>query len=73
MQILFILTLSRQLLRMQPNLQHFAKICPSNKHVKEIMQNDSDSPSSEEEQIYVGFITAKTQSTIHKRKTYEVN
>ncbi len=37
------------------------------------MQNDSDSPSSEEEQIYVGFITAKTQSTIHKRKRYEVN
>ena len=54
-----------QLLCKQPNLQYlqkrtlFAKMCPSNKHVKEIMQNDSESPASEEEQIYVGRIIAK--------------
>ena len=39
---------------------HFVKMCPSNKHVKEIMQNDSDSPASEDEQANVGFIMAKT-------------
>ena len=37
------------------------------------MQNDSDSPVSEEEQICVGYITAKILSPTHKRKTYEVN
>ena len=37
------------------------------------MQNDPDSPAYEEEQTYVGCITAKTRSTIHKRKTYEMN
>ena len=46
-------------------------MCSSNKHIKEIMQNDCDSPASEEEQTNVGCITAKTQSTT--RKTYEVS
>ena len=44
---------------------------PWNKHVKEIMQNGS--PASEKEQTYVGCITAKTQWTTHKWKTYEMN
>ena len=39
---------------------HFVKMCPSNKHVKEIMQNDSDAPAFEEKQTYVGSIMAKT-------------
>ena len=37
------------------------------------MQNDFDSPASEEELTYIGLITVKTQSTTYKRKTYEVN
>ena len=76
MQSLSILTLSLHLPRIQPNLQkrnHFAKMCPSNKHVKEIMQNDSDSPASEDEQTYVSCITAKRQSPTHKQKMYGVN
>ena len=51
---------------------HFAKMCPSNKHVKEIIQNDFDSPASEQEQTYVGCITPKTLSTT-QTKIYEVN
>ena len=43
-------------------------MCHSHKHVKEIMQNDSDTPVSEEEQTYVGCITAKRESIIEKRK-----
>ena len=37
------------------------------------MQNDSDSPTSKEEQTYVDCITAKTQTIKYKRKTYEMN
>ena len=37
------------------------------------MQNDSDSPASEEEQTYVGCITANKQSTTYKQKTYKIN
>ena len=50
MQIQFIF--SKQLPRIKRN--HFAKMWPSNKHVKEIMQNDSDSPASEDEKNYIG-------------------
>ena len=52
---------------------HFAKMCPSSKHLKEIMQNYSESPVAEEEQTYVGCIKSKTQSITHKWKIYEVN
>ena len=45
---------------------------PSNKHLTEIMLNDSDSPASEDEQIYVGSVTAETQSPTHKQKEYVV-
>ena len=48
-------------------------MCPSNKHVKEILLNDSDSQAFEDEQTYIGSITAKKQSTTRKRKAYEVN
>ena len=49
---------------------HFVKMSPSNKHVQEIMPDDSDPPVLEDEQIYEGCITVQTQSQTYKRKTW---
>ena len=77
MQILFILILSRQLHRIQPNLQHqqkrnhFAKIYPSNKYIKKNMQNDSDSLRKEKLMLAASKLKRSQQHTNekHTRRT----